>query len=120
MAEDYYVVLHGARKNVGDFLIRERAKQLLRHVRHDRELVEVPHWEPFDNNLDLVNQAKALIIMGSPCVQEEAYPGVFPLHLDLDSIQVPIALMGVGSYLFPFNDRMVRTFTFSGGRPEEE
>ena len=40
------VLLHGAKKNVGDFLIFERSKALIaRHCRVDTFL-ELPRWKP--------------------------------------------------------------------------
>ncbi|MCX6256875.1 MAG: polysaccharide pyruvyl transferase family protein [Bacteroidia bacterium] len=111
--KDYYVVLHGARKNVGDFLIRQRSVELFNNIRPDRELVQFPHWEPLDDKLDIVNNSKALVIMGSPGVQEHAYPGVYPVTKNLDDIKVPIVLLGVGAYLFPFNERNMTSFRFS-------
>lgn len=110
---DYYVVLHGARKNAGDFLIRERAVNLLTRFRSDRELIQYPHWESLDDKLDIVNSSKAVIIMGGPGIQVNSYPGVFPLSKNLKNIKVPIILLGVGAYMFPFNERNIHSFKFT-------
>jgi hypothetical protein len=103
MDNDYYIVLHGAKKNVGDFLIRDRAKKLLQHIRKDRELVEFPSWKSLDDKLDVINKSKALIIMGGPGISQNIYPKTFPLASNLDDIKVPIVLLGVGSYVSPLS-----------------
>jgi len=111
--KETYIVLHGARKNVGDFLIKERSLQLIGSIRPDRTLVEFPHWQSLDNDLDLVNKSKAIIIMGSPGIQQNAYPGVYALTKNLNDIKVPIVLLGVGAYMFPYNERNLTSFRFS-------
>jgi hypothetical protein len=47
-----YTVLSGAKKNIGDFLITERAKKLLRKHKPEHELFQLPHWESLENNID--------------------------------------------------------------------
>jgi len=111
--KETFIVLHGARKNVGDFLIKERSIQLISSIRPDRSLIEFPHWQSLDNELGTINKSKALIIMGSPGIQQNAYPEVFKLTSNLDDIKVPIVLLGVGAYMLPFNERSITTFKFS-------
>lgn len=113
MNKEYYVVLHHAKKNIGDFLIRDRAKKLLAHVRTDRDIVEFPSWESLQDKLDVVNGAKALIIMGGPGLSENIYPKSYPLIENLDDLHVPIVLMGSGSYGRVFNSHYINTFKFS-------
>ena len=113
MNKEYYVVLHHAKKNIGDFLIRDRAKKLLQHVRTDRELVEFPSWESLDDRLDVVNNAKALILMGGPGLSERIYPDSYPLATNLDDIKVPIVLMGSGSYGRVFERSFIEKFKFA-------
>ena len=103
MNKEYYIVLHGAKKNVGDFLIRDRAKKLLSFIREDRNLIEYPSWKSLDNNLEEVNNSKAIIIMGGPGISSNVYPNVFPLATNLDDIKVPIILLGTGSYVYPLS-----------------
>lgn len=109
MTKDYFVGLHGAKINSGDFLIREKAVGLLHQIRPDRDLVLLPSWEPLDDKLELVNKSKGLIIMGGPAISEHTYPEGFPLAKDLEAIHAPIHLMGVGSYVFPAS----RALTYS-------
>jgi len=108
-----YVVLSGAKKNAGDFLITDRAEQLLRHFRPERELLRLPAWEPLEPHLDRVNGAAAVIILGGPGLQPQLYPKVYKLTRNLDDIKVPIILMGSGWKAFPGDADSLARFAFS-------
>lgn len=93
----YYVLLTGAKNNAGDFLIRERANLLLRRYRPDRELVDMDGWRPItDEQLEVVNGAKAILLTGGPSVRPNMRPGVYSLRSRLEDIEVPITTLGVG------------------------
>ncbi|MCZ0717299.1 polysaccharide pyruvyl transferase family protein [Aerococcus kribbianus] len=92
----YYVVLTGAQKNAGDYLITERCKQILRRERPDYELVQLSRSEALEPHLELINNANALILMGGPAVSRDFYPTTYRLTEDLDDIKVPIIPMAVG------------------------
>lgn len=93
----YFVILTGSKNNAGDFLIKYRAKKLFNALRTDRDVVDIDSWKPFtEEQLKIVNGAKALILMGGPSVQNNMYPGVYPMVKDLDRIEVPITTMGIG------------------------
>jgi hypothetical protein len=108
-----YVVLSGAKKNAGDFLITERAEALLKAFRPDRTLRRLPGWEPLEPHLDEVNASKALIILGGPGLQKDLYPKVYKLTADLSRISVPIILMGSGWKAFPGDPVTQQQFRFS-------
>jgi len=108
-----YIVLTGAKKNLGDFLITERAEALLRHVRPEHELVRLPGWEPLTPHLDQVNQAAAVVILGGPGYQPRMVPGIYPLVPDLRDLRPPVIPMGQGWKGFPGDDLSVRTYHFS-------
>lgn len=110
---DKYVLLVGAMKNFGDFLIVDRAKKLLRKHKPWVELIELPRWEPIDSHLEEVNSAKALILCGGPAYQPNFYPKIYPLTKDLDSIKVPIIPFGLGWYSFPGDDISWKQFSFT-------
>jgi len=97
MNKPYYVVLTGSKNNAGDFLIKHRAFKLFKELRSDREIIDLNAWEAFDKNaLEIVNNARALILLGGPALQKNMYPGIYPLVQDLKTISVPITMMGVG------------------------
>ena len=91
-----YIFLSGAKKNVGDFLIGDRAVNLLRIHRPDVEIDIWDRWQSLDNRLDEINASRALILGGGPAYQRSLYPGVFPLVSDLSQIKIPIVPMGLG------------------------
>lgn len=99
MTKDYYVTLTGSKNNSGDFLIKRRARELFSATRSDRDIVDIDGWREFDaSTLDLVNGARALILLGGPALQKKMRPRVYALVPNLSSIKVPIATMGIGWY----------------------
>jgi hypothetical protein len=92
-----YVILTGSKNNAGDFLIKHRAKKLFAELRPDRDIIDMDGWKPFnDQSLEIVNSAKALILMGGPALQPHMHPSIYPLTPDLNDIRVPITTMGIG------------------------
>lgn len=110
--DNYYVVLHGAKKNVGDFFIRDRAKKLLTFLRTDRKLIELPSWESLDEHIDMVNNSKALIIMGGPGAVSCFYPKGYLLLSNIENLKVPFVLLGSGSYEKIYSSFFKKNFTF--------
>ena len=97
--KDYYVILTGGKNNAGDHLIKERAKKLLHWQRPDRNVVDYDGWVTLsDDQLKMVNGAKAIILTGGPALQKKMYPRVYGLRNQLDEIETPILTMGVGWY----------------------
>jgi hypothetical protein len=88
------LVLHGARKNVGDFLIRERGLALLRQLRPDQELVIRARWRPVDPAL--MARADAVVLCGGPGLSTNFYPGTFPLVENLERTATPILPLALG------------------------
>lgn len=94
-----YVILTGSKNNAGDFLIKYRAKRLFSWLRPDRQIIDLDGWKPFDSeSLATVNNAKALILMGGPALQEKMRPNIYGLSDNLSDIKAPIATMGIGWY----------------------
>ena len=114
MQQPYYVTLTGSRNNAGDFLIRHRGHGLLRHVRPDREIVNMNAWEPFTSEqIAVINGARALLLLGGPALRRDMYPAVYPLTEDLDRIKVPITLMGAGWHAAPGTWEESRRYRFT-------
>lgn len=86
-----YLVLTGAKRNVGDFLIVERCTALLRQLRPDRELRFVPSWKPLDPRADVLRDARAIVIAGGPGF----YPTVYPLCPELAELPCPVVPLGL-------------------------
>ncbi len=95
--KDQYVILTGSKNNAGDYLIKYRAKQLFASNRPDREIVDLDGWKPLtEEQIDTINQSKALILTGGPALQNGMRQRIYPLTDDLTKIRVPILMMGVG------------------------
>jgi len=95
--KNQYVILTGSKNNAGDFLIKHRAKALFASYREDRKIIDFNAWEAFDEDkLRIVNESKALILMGGPSLQYNMRPNIYKMTKDLDAIKVPIISMGIG------------------------
>jgi len=116
--KEQYVVLTGGKNNAGDYLIKHRAKKLLKEFRPDREILDYDAWEKFDQTrLDEVNISKALILLGGPALQSHMRPKIYPMVDDLNEIKVPIIMMGIGwksingdwydTYRYPLSDESI-------------
>ncbi len=100
------IILTGAKKNVGDYLIGSRAKKLLREF-VDTDIVELDRFESQEKELDLINNSRAVFLCGGPAYAKDIYPGIYPLVSDIDAIKAPIIPFGLGWCGRPF------------GQPEE-
>lgn len=95
--DGYYVILTGSKNNAGDYLIKYRAIELLNRLRPDRKIIDYDGWVKLDQKkLEVINKSKTLILMGGPAIQENMFPGIYPLVDDLNEIKVPICMMGLG------------------------
>jgi len=97
MNPNSYVVLTGSKNNAGDFLIKYRAFSLFKKICPDKKIIDMDAWVPIDDNrLKIINQSKALILLGGPSLRRNMWPGIYPLVDDISKIKVPILTMGIG------------------------
>tara|TARA_B100001758_G_scaffold247953_1_gene269032 strand:+ start:17182 stop:18327 length:1146 start_codon:yes stop_codon:yes gene_type:complete len=95
--KDQYVILTGSKNNAGDYLIKYRAKKLFSLIRPDRRIIDINGWEQLNlEQLTIINQSRALILMGGPALVENMVPKVYALTNNLNDIKVPIIMMGIG------------------------
>lgn len=87
-------VLHGAKRNVGDFLIRDRALSLLHAILPEHELVLLPRWQPIPE--DIIAAAHAVVLAGGPGLAPHFYPRVFPLTSDIRAMNTPVLPLALG------------------------
>jgi len=59
------VLLSGAKKNIGDFIITDRTRALLERVVGD-EIPWMPNWEPRDGREEEIAAARAVVVAGGP------------------------------------------------------
>lgn len=108
-----YILLTGALKNVGDFLIADRCRKLIEFYSPNSKIIEISRYESLDDKLDLVNSSKAIILAGGPGYLPNIYPSIFRLTRNLDDIKVPIIPMGMGWYGSGSSDINVYTYKFT-------
>jgi len=91
-----FILISGAKKNIGDFLIFEKAQELIKHhLKPDEVFVFQRSSESYDE-LDRINNTDAIFICGGPGYRRNFYPGTYPFLKHLDRIEVPIFPFGLG------------------------
>lgn len=92
-----YVLLTGAISNAGDFLIKEKAIELLKFFKPKRKIITFDRWKALtEEQVKIINNSRLLILCGGPAFQYNLYPGIYPLTKDLEQIKVPIITFGLG------------------------
>jgi hypothetical protein len=95
------VILTGAIKNTGDFLIADRSQKLIsRHLEED--ILEVNRFNDLKGYLEIINESKALFLCGGPAYSPDIFDGVYQISPIYDRIKVPIIPFGLGWYGKPF------------------
>lgn len=92
------VLLSGAKKNIGDFIITDRTRTLLERVVGD-EILWMPNWEPLDGREEEIAAARAVVVAGGPGYRPGMYGVVYPLFSDpetLPRLGVPVRFLGLG------------------------
>lgn len=111
------VLLHGAEKNAGDFLIRERTTALLRYCYPQCDIYELFRNKPLTPYLDEINARDVLVFAGGPGYGNGFYSENYtPLVENLDDIKIPMMMLGMGwweaeasphtIYNYAFEERM--------------
>ena len=113
MAEKkYYIALTGAKKNVGDYLITNRAIELLKKITNDYQFKILPSWEYLED-IEYINKSEGIIILGGPGYKLNIYPGVYKLRINLQDIEVPIYILGGGWSGIPGNFISEKLYKFN-------
>jgi hypothetical protein len=95
-----YTLAHGAKQNVGDFLIRNRAVDLLEEYAgvdsDDIYFVDLVRSELTESEFEIVTETDAVIIAGGPGYQPSFYPEVYPSLGRILRSGTPIIPLGPG------------------------
>lgn len=95
-----YTLAHGAKQNVGDFLIRDRAISLLKQYTgvSENELysIDLVRNELSESELDTISDTDAVVLAGGPGYQQTFYPGVYPDVDDVLHMGTPVVPLGPG------------------------
>lgn len=103
------ILLSGQIKNIGDFLITDRARRLFEHF-FEEEIVILDRTKNLDDKLDIINKARFVVLCGGPAYAPNIYKGIYPLVDDLTKIKVPIVPFGLGWCGRPANDPLAFKF----------
>lgn len=107
------IILSGAYKNAGDFLIVDRCKKLFRKIYPQIILIELPRNIDLSEQLDEINTSDALVLAGGPLYFRDSYPRIIPLVDNLDQISTKIITVGCGiSALDDSEDAIYEEFRF--------
>lgn len=97
-----YTLFHGAKKNVGDFLIRDRARQLLiEHCGVSEDEIrefEMVYERASDEILSEVRKTDAVVLAGGPAYQERFCSDIYPSIKQVLDEGVPVYPLGPGWY----------------------
>jgi hypothetical protein len=97
------VILTGAIKNTGDFLIADRSQKLIaRHL--DENILEINRFSELNGYLDILNESRALFLCGGPAYSPDIFDGIYRISPIYDNIKVPVIPFGLGWYGKPFPD----------------
>lgn len=107
-------LLHGAKINAGDHLIKERTKTLLKYYYPDCEITEFYRNQSFtDETLAEINKNQIAILAGGPGYYDDFYPKLAPMRASLDDIKIPMMMIGMG--WFGFNGEPYAVYNYMFG-----
>lgn len=83
---------HGAKKNVGDYLIHSRARELCTRLLPGSGFVSIPRWDK-EQPLD---EAEALVLCGGPGLTPRFIESVFPVAQSAMDRGIPVSCLALG------------------------
>lgn len=87
------VTITGAMKNVGDYLIGHRGRALLKKY-VDPDIIDINRALMTEEDIDVMNKARAVILCGGPAYKPNSFPAVYPNWLM--RVSTKIVPMGLG------------------------
>ena len=93
------VLLSGAVKNAGDYLITHRTRELMKTVYPEAEIKVLVRNNPMnEKRFAELNSADLAVIGGGPVYKWDLYPKWLPLSGTLDQVKPKLAIVGGGWY----------------------
>ena len=83
-------------KNVGDFLIFNKAKELITHFLKPTNTLIHSRTDEIKDQISEVNDTDAIFICGGPGYRTHFYPMTYPFLKNIDKITIPIIPYGLG------------------------
>ena len=98
-----YLILSRHNSNVGDYLILERAKNLIETLKPNTPSlvghIAIPLYDQITP--EQFKQLKAVIITGGPGIRPNIYPDIYPVHPDILTHNIPLLFLGIGAKYYP-------------------
>lgn len=105
------ILLGGAYKNSGDYLIEKRAHGLIREVFPLAHIDRIARNE-ISSNIEMINKHDVAVFIGGPLLMLDL-DGYLPLDNCINDIRIPMMLLGVGWYGRYGGDSFVNHYVFS-------
>jgi len=99
--------------NVGDQLIIESAKNLIKEIKDNVEFLEFSRDADLTENLEEINKTKAIIMPHFGLRDPDMHPQTYRLTKDLNQIKVPLIPIGIGWKGFPGDYETLKTLRYS-------
>jgi polysaccharide pyruvyl transferase WcaK-like protein len=99
--------------NVGDQLIVESAKKLIKSIKNDNDFLEFSRDEDLTDYLEKINNTKAIIMPHFGLRDPDMYPNTYKLVNDLSKIKIPLIPIGIGWKGFPGDSETLQTLKYS-------
>lgn len=106
------VLLEGAYKNAGDFLIAKRCEELIKYCYPDCHITSYKRNIPLDSKLSEVNEADCIFLGGGPAYGMNMYPDLIRLVENIDNIVPPIIALGLGWWGKTYSSKELEYFKF--------
>ena len=90
------LLLSGAYKNAGDFLIVQRSREILQRAFPGCETILLERRFSLADQLDLVNTCDLAVLCGGPGYSPYFYPNQAPLLPDLSALKPKLMALGMG------------------------
>src|SRR5690554_5653412 len=95
-------------RNVGDLLIEQRTRELVRNEKGPCDFLTVFREESLENRLEEINRCRAVLLPGFPVRDLPMFPGVYKLVENPDRIRPPLVPIGANWNRYP-GDALSRT-----------
>jgi hypothetical protein len=100
-------------RNVGDKLIEQRTKELVRQEKGPARFLTVFREQPLDDRLAEINASRALLMPAFPIRDTPMHPGTYRLVDDLDRIRVQMVPIGANWNVYPGDAESRRDVCYS-------
>ena len=107
------LLMTGAYKNAGDFLITQRGEDLVKALIPGCEVTRHVVNVPFGDKLDEINGYDLILFPGGPGYRDGYYPKLAPMCEPLSALKPRLAILGMGCSLVDPSEKALREYRFA-------